>query len=107
MYSSTALAHLKEYKIRHSCQNGLSESTFQRDLARKGPFGYASVHNARFLPRFSAICPMSRKILLHDSPEVSEAAPARFAQELGKSLARFADIRPAPLTGEAENALTQ
>mgnify|MGYP004525621451 len=50
---------------------------------------------------------MSRKILLHDSPEVSEAAPARFAQELGKSLARFADIRPAPLTGEAENALTQ
>ena len=39
---------------------------------------------------------MSRKILLHDSPEVSEAAPARFA-----------DIRPAPLTGEAENALIQ
>ena len=50
---------------------------------------------------------MSRKILLHDSPEVSEAASTHFAQELGKSLARFADIRPAPLTGEAENALTQ
>ena len=58
MYSSTALAHLKEYKIRHSCQNGLSESTFQRDLARKGPFGCASVHNARFLPFCDVLPPV-------------------------------------------------
>lgn len=107
MYSRTA--HFGKNGVFCTLQDGkaLSRSTFSEYLARKVWFSCPSVHNARFLPRFSAICPMSRKILLHDSPEVSEAAPARFAQELGKSLARFADIRPAPLTGEAENALTQ
>ena len=58
MYSSTALSHLEECKIRHSCQNGLSESTFQRDLARKGPFGCASVYNARFLPFCDVLPPV-------------------------------------------------
>ena len=62
MYSSTALSHLEECKIRHSCQNGLSESTFQRDLARKGPFGCASVHNARFLP-FCDVLPPPVRVL--------------------------------------------
>lgn len=107
MYSRTA--HFGKNGVFCTLQDGkaLSRSTFSEYLARKVWFSCPSVHNARFLPRFSAICPMSRKILLHDSPEVSEAAFTRFAQELGKSLARFADIRPAPLTGEAENALTQ
>lgn len=107
MYSRTA--HFGKNGVFCTLQDrkALSRSTFSEYLARKVWFSCPSVHNARFLPRFSAICPMSRKILLHDSPEVSEAASTRFAQELGKSLARFADIRPAPLTGEAENALTQ
>lgn len=66
MHSRTA--HFGKNGVFCTLQDGkaLSRSTFSEYLARKVWFSCPSVHNARFLPRFSAICPMSRKILLHD-----------------------------------------
>ena len=53
MYSSTAFFQLKAYKMCQFCQNRLSERTFQRNLARKSPSGYAGVQNNHFLPHFA------------------------------------------------------
>lgn len=50
---SDSVFRLGAYKIRLYCQNRLSERTFQRNLARKLPSGYAGVQNNHFLPHFA------------------------------------------------------